>query len=217
MHLLLVLVPLGLAAAVSPMMLTEQTVLLGGPHGRRTSLLYAAGTAAVLVVLVGAVLLLGRSLSLPTNLHLDATLDLVIGGVLTAAGVALYLWRPGRDKERKASRAQPGVVAAFGFGMFSMATNLTSLALVVPAAKEIAADPVETWQRLVAGLLLVALACLPAWGPVVLDAAAPTTAGRVLDRTATWIRRHGELLAALFLGAAGLFLVARGLLRLLGL
>ncbi|MGZ4459999.1 MAG: hypothetical protein ACXVW2_09365 [Nocardioidaceae bacterium] len=45
LHLLLVLVPLGLAAAVGPVMLTEQTVLLAGPQGRRSGLLYAAGTA----------------------------------------------------------------------------------------------------------------------------------------------------------------------------
>src|SRR4249919_1312962 len=48
-HLLLVLVPLGLAAGVSPVMLTEQTVLLAGPGGTRTGWAYAAGTATVLV------------------------------------------------------------------------------------------------------------------------------------------------------------------------
>ena len=50
LHLLVVLVPLGLAASVSPVMLTEQTVLLAGPQGRRTGFLYAAGTGVVLAV-----------------------------------------------------------------------------------------------------------------------------------------------------------------------
>ncbi|MGH3365325.1 MAG: hypothetical protein ACRDOW_11425, partial [Nocardioidaceae bacterium] len=60
LHLLLVLVPLGLAASVSPVMLTEQTVLLAVPGGRRAGLLYAAGAAIVLVLLVAAVLVMGR-------------------------------------------------------------------------------------------------------------------------------------------------------------
>ena len=64
-----VLVPLGLASSVSPVMLTEQTVLLATPEGRRTGVLYAAGTATVLVLLVGGIVLVGQSLSLPAARH----------------------------------------------------------------------------------------------------------------------------------------------------
>jgi len=217
LHLLLVLVPLGLAASVSPVMLTEQTVLLAVPGRRRAGLLYAAGAATVLVLLVAAVLVMGRSLSLPTAPHLDATLDLVVGGALVALALAVYLV-PARERQpsRRGAR-QLGPVAALGFGVFSMGTNVTTLALVVPAAKEIAAAPVPMWGRLLAAALLVALACLPAWGPVVLVAAAPRAAGRFLHRVEDLLHRHGRLLAVLLVGGAGLFLVGRGVIRLAAL
>lgn len=217
LHLLLVLVPLGLAASVSPVMLTEQTVLLAVPGGRRAGLLYAVGAATVLVLLVAAVLVMGRSLSLPTAPHLDATLDLVVGGALVALALAVHLV-PARERQpsRRGTR-QLGPAAALGFGVFSMGTNVTTLALVVPAAKEIAAASVPTWGRLLASALLVALACLPAWGPVLLVAAAPTAAGRFLGRVEDLLHRRGRLLAVLLVGGAGLFLVGRGVIRLAAL
>jgi threonine/homoserine/homoserine lactone efflux protein len=220
LHLLLVLVPLGLAASVSPVMLTEQTVLLAGPGGRRVGLLFAAGTALVLVVLVDAILILGRSLSLPRAPRLDASLDLSIGAVLLVLAVVLHFWRSaGREDRDTESRLHQRMSppAAFAFGVFSMATNVTTIALVVPAAKEIAASHLAIWESLLAAALLVVAACLPAWGPVALEAAAPQTAGRFLDRLEALIHRHGRLLVVLLIVAAGVYLVVRGIVRMLGL
>jgi threonine/homoserine/homoserine lactone efflux protein len=218
LHLLLVLLPLGLAAAVSPVMLTEQTVLLATPDGRRTGLLYATGTVVVLTLLVGGVVLLGQSLSLPAAPHLDAALDLLLGALLCAIALMLHLWRrsdPSTSRQHTRKRMSPP--AAFGFGVFSMATNVTTLALVAPAAKEIAASDVAAWEGVVAAALLVSLGCVPAWAPVVLVAVAPQTAGGLLDRLELLIQRHGRLLVVVLIAAAGVFLLVRGAARLTGL
>jgi threonine/homoserine/homoserine lactone efflux protein len=214
LHLLLVLVPLGVASSVSPVMLTEQTVLLAAPEGRRAGLLYAAGTATVLAVLVGGIVVLGRSLALPATPHLTASLDLVVGGLLLALALALRFWHPrNRSTERRPrQRMRPPV--AYAFGLFSMVTNITTVALVVAAAKEIAASQVAAWEGTVASALLVAAACVPAWGPVALVSVAPQTAGGLLDRVEALIRRRGRLLVVLLIAAAGAFLVVRGALRL---
>ena len=217
LHLLVVLVPLGLAASVSPVMLTEQTVLLAGPQGRRTGFLYAAGTGVVLAVFVGAILFVGRSISLPKAPHLDAALDLVVGGVLLALAVAVRLLPTGHHDEHEHEPKQLSPPAAFGFGIFAMATNFTTLALVVAAGKEIAADHVAIWEVAVAAVLLVALGCLPAWGPVALDSAAPATADRLLDNLELLIARYGRPTVVVVIGAAGAFLVVRGIVRLVGL
>jgi len=217
LHLLVVLVPLGLAAAVSPVMLTEQTVLMAGPRGARAGLAYAAGTAAVLAVVVGAVLLVGRTVALPKAPRLDATIDLAIGGLLLALAVVVARWprwHPARQQEHRRSPAHLTPPAAFAFGLFSMATNVTTLALVVPAAKEIAAESVPAWGTVVAATILVALATLPAWAPVALAATAPGTAHRLLDALQQAIHRHGRLIVAGVITAAGLFLVVRGIVRL---
>jgi threonine/homoserine/homoserine lactone efflux protein len=216
LHLLVVLVPLGLAASVSPVMLTEQTVLIAGPEGRRSGLMFAAGTATVLAVLVGSVVLVGQSLSLPRAPHLNASLDLCLGGLLLVLAVLL---RRRRTRERDSERRTHGRMsapAAFAFGIFSMATNVTTLALVVPAAKEAASRHLALWEGLLAAALLVVLASAPAWGPVALEAAAPRTAARFLDRLNHVIHSHGRLLVVLLIAAAGAFLVVRGIVSLTG-
>ncbi len=217
LHLLVVLVPLGLVAAVSPVMLTEQTVLMAGPKGLRTGAAYAAGTATVLLVVIGAVLLVGRSVALPRAPRLNASLDLVIGGLLLALAAVVARWhrgRPGPEEVRRPSVAGLAWPAAFAFGLFSMATNVTTLALVVPAAKEVAAQGLPVADSAVAVAMLVALAALPAWGPVALAAAAPGTARRLLGGLQRALHRHGRQLVVVLVTAAGVFLVVRGVVRL---
>jgi hypothetical protein len=68
-----------------------------------------------------------------------------------------------------------------------------------------------------AAALLVALGCLPAWGPVALDTALPEAADRLLGRLERVITEHGRTLVALLIGAAGLFFLGRGIIHLVGL
>jgi len=146
-----------------------------------------------------------------------ATIDLAIGGLLLALAVVVARWprwHPARQQEHRRSPAHLTPPAAFAFGLFSMATNVTTLALVVPAAKEIAAESVPAWGTVVAATILVALATLPAWAPVALAATAPGTAHRLLDALQQAIHRHGRLIVAGVITAAGLFLVVRGIVRL---
>ncbi len=99
---LAVVIPLGLGGAVSPVMLTEQTVLLSGPDGGRAGVRYAAGVSLTAFVIVVAIVLFGRAISLPTEPHLDATLDLVLGLVLV--NVAVLVVVSGRRRGGSPSR-----------------------------------------------------------------------------------------------------------------
>ena len=208
-----IVVPLGLAGAVSPVLLTEQTVLLAGPDGERAGVRFAAGAALVLLIIVSALMLFGRAISLPTEPSLDATLDLVLGlFLLVLAGVLHARRRRAAERSNGSRRAQ----AAFGFGAFSMATNFTTLALMLPAAKEISTADVDIAGRVVLVLVLVVLATMPAWLPLALTLVAPGPGRRVLGAVQTLIDRHGRTAVVVLLGAGGLFFAARGTIRLLG-
>ena len=61
---LALVLPLGLGGAVSPVMLTEQTVLLAGPGGVRAGTRFALGAVIVLMLIVIAVVRFGRAISL---------------------------------------------------------------------------------------------------------------------------------------------------------
>ena len=220
---LLVVIPLGLAGAVSPVMLTEQTVLLAGPDGRRAGVRYAAGVVLTTFVIVVALVLFGRAISLPTEPHLDASLDLVVGLVLVLVAVFVFLWgrrrsgspsRKGGD-DRRASGSHKAR-AALPFGVFSMATNFTTLALIAAAAKEISRTDAGIAAATVLVLVLVALVTTIAWVPVALTRVAPGPSQRGLAALREQIARRGRVVTVGLLSAAGLFFIGRGLIRLLG-
>jgi hypothetical protein len=97
-----------------------------------------------------------------------------------------------------------------------MATNVTTLALLVPAAKEISSADVEIAAEAVLVLVLVGLVAMPAWLPVVLTRVAPGPSRRGLAALRDQIARRGRVVTVGLLSAAGLFFIGRGLTRLLG-
>lgn len=220
---LALVLPLGLGGAVSPVMLTEQTVLLAGPGGVRAGARFAIGAILALTLIVIAIVLFGRAISLPTDPRLDATLDLVLGVILLVAAIVVFALgrrRPGPEAHAGEHGRRAGVSreerAALPFGVFAMATNFTTLALIVPAAKEVSSAGVGVPGRMVLVVLLVGLASAPAWAPVILSLIAPSTSQRALAALGQQITRHKRAASIVLLGAAGLFLVGRGFVRLLG-
>ena len=213
LQVLALIIPFGLAGAVSPVMLTEQTILLAGTDGRRSATRYAAGAAAVLLVFVGALILFGRAVSLPQEPTLDATLDFVIGGLLLAAALLIHHRRPREPRPAHPGRTL-GPHQALGFGAFSMATNFTTLAFVVPGAKVIAASDLGLVGRTLAVAVLVGLASTPAWLPIALTRVAPGPAARGLGALRGLIERRGRIITVLFLAGLGLLLVVHGLVGL---
>lgn len=211
---LTLIVPLGLAGAVSPVMLTEQTVLLAGAGGLRAGTRFATGAVLTLLVVASATAFFGGAISLPSRPHLSATLDLVLGALLlvVATVVRRSHGRPRRDGEQPSHRSR----AAFPFGVVSMATNFTTLALVVPAAKDVGAAHVGIVARAFLVVVLVGLASAPAWLPAALARAAPGAGVRILGVIGDFIARRGRTLTAAALLVAGLFFVGRGIERLVG-
>ncbi len=220
---LAVVIPLGLGGAISPVMLTEQSVLLAGPSGGRSAARYAAGVILTTLLIVVAIVLFGRAISLPTEPNLDATLDLVLGLVLVNVAVLVFVSgrRRGESPSHK-SRDDPGASgsrrarAAFAFGVFAMATNVTTLALIAPASKEISRADVAIAAEAVLVIVLVGLVSMPAWVPLVLTRVAPDPSQRGLAAVRDQISRHGRTVTVGILSAAGLFFIGRGLMRLLG-
>lgn len=104
--------------------------------------------------------------------------------------------------------------AAFGFGLFAMATNVTTLAIVVAAAKEVAASGQGVPTRLAALAVLLVFACVPAWTPVVV---AEWPRGiEVLNGARDRGSRYAWPLLVGVLFVAGAYFTVRGVVRLVG-
>lgn len=213
LHLLAFVIPLGLAGAISPVLLTEQAVVLAGPNGRRSATWFALGAVVALTVWVAALVLFGRSISLPKEPHLSASVDIAVGALLLALGTYFYVRQP-KEEVQKEPRGGMNARAALVFGLVSMATNVSTLALVIPGAKEIAASHIGLAERGIVAIVLIALASIPAWLPLALTAIAPGPAERGLKSFGDFIQRSGRLATVLLLAGVGVFFVIRGILRL---
>lgn len=214
LSVLALLLPIGLAGAVSPVLLTEQTVLLSGPGGRRVSTAFAAGVILVLSLLVAGLVIFGRAIELPRLPHISARVDVVLGLLLLA--LVLYLRRPSDKAEKPRERDRSGLNnrAAFAFGMFAMATNFTTIVLMFPGAKEIASSHLDVPEQVVAAAFLVILASMPAWVPLALTSVAPDTAQRVLGAIGDGLEKHGKTATTVLIAGVGIYLIARGVARL---
>ena len=84
--------------------------------------------------------------------------------------------------------------------MISMATNFTTLALLVPGAKVIASSDLGVAGRAVTIAVLVVLAAIPAWLPVALTRVAPGPTARGLDALSRFITLHGRTLVVVVVG-----------------
>lgn len=213
LQVLALVIPLGLAGAVSPVLLTEQTLMLS--RGRREGWAFAIGAGSVLTVFVAALVLFGRSIELPKAPHLSASLDIALGVLLLLLAFRIHSRTP--DDDAKDEAAEPtgmGLRAAVAFGCASMATNFTTLALLIPGAKEIAASSINLAERAVAAAVLITLAAIPLWAPILLTVLAPGTATDVLGRIGGFIKSNGRRASVVLLAGIGAYLLIRGILRL---
>lgn len=196
-------------------MLTEQTYLLA--RGRKAAKRYALGAFLTVFVFIALATLFGRVISLPTEPTLSASLDVGLGALLVVLGGALYLieLRSGGGSRRKQEKQRSvSDRRAFAFGIFSMATNLTTLALVLPAAKIIADAGLDYPERLVLEILLALIAAVPAWLPLALTRVSPGRARHALDWIDQAIESHGKKLVAVALLVLGGFLLLKGIIGL---
>lgn len=196
-------------------MLTEQTYLLA--RGRKAAKRYALGAFLTVFVFIALATLFGRVISLPTEPTLSASLDVGLGALLVVLGGALYLieLRSGGGSRRKQEKQRSvSDRRAFAFGIFSMATNLTTLALVLPAAKIIADAGLDYPERLVLEILLALIAAVPAWLPLALTRVSPGRARHALDWIDQTIEKHGKKLVAVALLVLGGFLLLKGIIGL---
>lgn len=211
--MLATVLPLSLAAGVSPMMLSEQLVLLGSRGGRRSADAYAAGTATIVLGLLVAILAIGANLELPAAPHLSARLDIAVGVVLLVLALLLARRRPAVTAKPGTAPTDRGVSSSYLFGLFAMATNVTTLPIVLAAGKDVVAHGDGAAAVVLGSCVILAGACAPAWVPLVLSRLPGGQAA--LERVSRLIATDGRRILVLATTSAGVFCLVKGVLQLL--
>jgi Sap, sulfolipid-1-addressing protein len=163
--LLGIVVPLALAASISPTVLALQLLTLSRknePVPRAWAI--AGGCAVVLAALSGLALALAQSTGgSKSPSEAGAIVKLVAAGLLVAIAVRQLRAPPAAPKPEHVGAHLLRRSFALGIGL--MLTNFSSIVLFFPAMHEIATSDAGLAARLVAFGLLYAISLLMAWGP----------------------------------------------------
>jgi hypothetical protein len=208
--------PLALGAAVSPVLLLLTLATLSGPRRLSRGTALALGAAVPLVALTLLALLIGiRTGHMPK--HDEGALDLAIGLVLLALGFRALRHppRPGAEPRTPQSDHPAGLARSFVLGMAAMSTNVTTIALYIPAMKMVAASDTDDAAKVAVAVIAMAVTLSVVLVPLLLTAIAPGASGRLLDALGRFMtaRRH-VIEVVLMLGFGG-YLMFRALTELM--
>lgn len=214
--LVLHVLPLAAGAAVSPALLGASVEILAGFAGRgiRTLASYLAGAALV----VGAALLLATALpqrgqSADSSVVTDV-IDLVLAGLLVIVAIVLVFRRAGSGDNETLARLRSSRWLALGaalLGVLMMATNISTLVLVLAGAHETASAGAGVLAAGIAYALLAVGALLPVLLPLGWAILSPTSATRQLGRLQDLLSRHGRVIGIVVCLLTAAYLIIRGL------
>jgi hypothetical protein len=203
------IVPLALAAAISPVLFLLQlnTVTGARPIARGSAL--TAGAAVVLVVLSTIGVRLGDT-GFSTNDALQAAVNIAFGALLLAVGFRGLLWPP-KPKPHQGDSKPAGLGRSFLAGAGGMASNITTFALYIPALALIAASELPRGQQGVAALVILVLTLMVAWVPLAVALVVPGASSRFLPALGDWMTANNRWIQVVLGFGFGIWLVVKGL------
>ena len=227
----LAILPLALGSAVSPLVLVAQilTVTRSG-SGLRAGWWFGLGSAVVVALWIGLALVVGHALpQAPAGPDPEsAALRLVLALVLLGLGVKLLgaapapvqsnaeLESPAQDGsapgrlDGQASRRHP-MRRAFGLGLVTMASNLTSLVLVFPAVHDLGRDRLPGLEEALLVGLIALCTLLPSLAPPLLLLVSGAPGQRQLELLNGWTQAHQRQISGGLCLGFGLLLALSGL------
>jgi threonine/homoserine/homoserine lactone efflux protein len=202
------IVPLALAAAISPVIFLLQLTTLTGsrPIARGSALTAGAATALIVVSTIGV--LVGDT-GFSTRDTLQAAINIAFGALLMAVGLRALL-RPPKPKEPKASARKPSVRGSYLAGIGGMASNITTFALYIPALALIAGSGLPLRQQGFAALIILVITLMVAWVPLVLAVAVPGASSRLLPRLGSWMTANNRWIQVVLGLGFGIWLLVKG-------
>ncbi|MHB1382071.1 MAG: GAP family protein [Thermoleophilia bacterium] len=205
---LLEILPLVLAAALSPTSLVMVITILGGKgDARRNSLLFVTGGAIFLVLFGLAVMLVFNHVVIPIDYkgRLSFWIDIVLGAAIILLVFRSFFGKEKQDRKDKAGN-RPYLVVGFLMMLINSSTEVPFMA----ACKIITEARLPLWDAAILFSLQVIITMSLLSFPVALSYVAPRRSAAVLDRFGALITRYGNLLVKVIFLLVGAYLIWRG-------
>jgi hypothetical protein len=224
-HLIAKIIPLGVAAAVSPTLLGVTILILTSKtHPRSRAFAYFAGSVLTLAAI--AVVALGASSAVKSGgankpSLISAVVDLILAAFLFyVAYKELY----GPQKPKKAAPPKTGdtslgrvLITDIGLGILMTVTDVSSLIFYLSAVKETADAGLGGLDQFTVMSIMVVFVTLPISLPLLITVAAPAKAAHLLDIIREFLQAHGRQVIAAVSLFYGFYLLYKGVHALIQL
>jgi hypothetical protein len=201
-------IPLALAAAISPVIFLLQLNTLTGARPIARGAALTAGAAIVLIAVSTIGVLVGDT-GFSTNDTLKAWINIAFGVLLVAVGLRALV-RPPKPKAPKADAKPPSIGGSFLAGAGGMASNLTTFALYTPALALIAGSGLPLRQQGLAALTILLITLMVAWVPLLLAAVVPGASTRLLPWLGHWMNANNRWIQVVLGFGFGVWLLIKG-------
>lgn len=211
------LLPLAIAAALSPIPIVAVILMLSTPKARTNGPAFAAGWIAALVIIIVIVLFAASNADTSETTN-DAVnwLKIVLGVAFFAMAAKQWRKRP-RHGERPAMPAWMASISdvtepkALGLGALLAGVNPKNLALTVAASASIAQADLSAGESAAAAAVYVAIASLTVVGAVAFYLIAPRTAEKPLAAMKGFMSDNNAVIMMVILVILGAKLVGDGI------
>jgi len=210
-QLLLKIIPLDLAATLSPGILAVTLVLLGGKiHSKIRTISFLSGLLIVGIIVAILGFALGKVA--PSGIGQNLTIsiiDLILGGFFIIFGIHLIT-----SRERKIEISQeddPKILKWIIAGLILSATNFDALFLSLTAAREVGLSAINDLSKILLLVINLVFFALPILLPLFLYLIAPEFAQPFLEKINRFLIKYSRyLLFAMFI-IFGTILIFRGI------
>ncbi|MBK6764394.1 MAG: GAP family protein [Micrococcales bacterium] len=216
-ELLTSVLPLGLAAAVTPTLFALQVLVVSGPHWQTRARSVVVGAGAVFLVVFA--LVLGGLSQLPgagtgTKPRWEYVIELGCGLILMLAAIWMLRPHPEADArlEKKvegyADHASPWMFA--GLAAYMSVTDFSTLVILLPALHDVTNSAVPVAGKALVVALLYGCALLPVVGPPLAVRVAGDRGVQAMKRLYALVMGHQLQVMGAVAGAVGVILIFRG-------
>ena len=211
-EVLLQVLPLNIASALSPALFAMSIFLLGSkekPKLKVLTLLAGSVLVGIAAVIIG--LLLGNpDPDEQSEKIIAAVINIILGCALLFFAVRIITAKEGRFDIRKIS--DPKYWHLFIAGIIVNATNFDAVIISMTAAKEAYESPdIDIIEKLLLLAVNILFFTLPIWLPLVFYMIAPKSAKPVLDKMNGIVVKYGKYLVLLILVIIGGILLYEGI------
>jgi hypothetical protein len=216
--LLPTMLPLAFGAAISPVVLIVNVLLLSSrtrPIAR--SIAYAVGCTIIIVGFgVAGVTVISGVSTAPRDVA--AVIHLVVGTISLGFALRALIQGPSPPPKKEevtpaADERKPAWRFVFA-GLGAMGINMTTLTLYLSIDAEIVRAPISVLEEAFALTIVVVIILIPVWVPLALTIFLPRVAHEVFGPMNDFFTRHKRAIEIIVPGGFGVYLLTLGILLL---